>query len=244
MGSRQIFTIFIIANTILLSFIAPAQSVYKAENVTVTLYYETLCPYCANFIVNYLAKIFQNGLISIVNLRMIPWGNAWIQSDGTFVCQHGSDECLLNTIEACTIIIYPDVVRHFRFIHCVESLNLEGKQTEWANCFQKSGLGTVPIDCYNSGYGKVIEQKYAKETAQLNPPHRFVPWVVVNNKPLQEDYGNFGAYICRAYKGPKPGACRSHSPKIDSIEKANSILPGCYVDEARNLTSLKSNYSK
>ncbi len=25
--------------------------------------------------------------------------------------QHGSDECLLNTIEACTIIIYPDVVR-------------------------------------------------------------------------------------------------------------------------------------
>ena len=25
--------------------------------------------------------------------------------------QHGGDECLLNTIEACTIIIYPDVVR-------------------------------------------------------------------------------------------------------------------------------------
>lgn len=31
-----------------------------------------------------------------------------------------------------------------------------------------------------------IEQYYAKETAQLNPPHRFVPWVVVNNQPLQE----------------------------------------------------------
>ena len=31
-----------------------------------------------------------------------------------------------------------------------------------------------------------IEQKYAKETAELNPPHRFVPWVVVNNQALQE----------------------------------------------------------
>jgi FtsH-binding integral membrane protein len=31
-----------------------------------------------------------------------------------------------------------------------------------------------------------IEQKYAKETAQLNPNHRFVPWVVVNDQPLQE----------------------------------------------------------
>lgn len=33
---------------------------------------------------------------------------------------------------------------------------------------------------------KQIEQKYAKETALLNPPHRFVPWVVVNNQALQE----------------------------------------------------------
>ena len=33
---------------------------------------------------------------------------------------------------------------------------------------------------------KQIEQNYAKETAQLNPPHRFVPWVVVNNQALQE----------------------------------------------------------
>lgn len=88
MGSRQILTILILTNT-LLSFITPTHcSSSKSENVTVSLYYETLCPYCANFIVNYLVKIFQNGLISIVNLRMVPWGNAWInKSDGSFICQ-------------------------------------------------------------------------------------------------------------------------------------------------------------
>ncbi|XP_059427726.1 gamma-interferon-responsive lysosomal thiol protein-like [Corylus avellana] len=238
-ASRQLFTTLVLA-TVLLSFTTrPAASSPTSDSVTVSLYYETLCPYCANFIVNYLLKIFQNGLISVVNLRMVPWGNAWIQSNGTFVCQHGSDECLLNTIEACTITVYPDVVRHFRFIYCVERLALNDKHSEWINCFEKTGLGTVPINCYNSGYGNKIEQKYARETAQLNPRHRFVPWVVVNNQALQEDYGNFMTYICKAYKGKsKPEACKSLSPKSESTEKANFVHPVCYADEAQNLTSL------
>ncbi|XP_038883769.1 uncharacterized protein LOC120074650 isoform X2 [Benincasa hispida] len=80
----------------------------SSEKVTVSVYYEALCPFCANFVVYHLVKLFENGLISAVNLRMIPWGNAWIQPDGAFSCQHGPDECMLNTIEACTISIYPD----------------------------------------------------------------------------------------------------------------------------------------
>jgi interferon gamma-inducible protein 30 len=39
---------------------------------------------------------------------------------------------------------------------------------------------------FMSNKTKQIDQKYAKETAQLNPAHRFVPWVVVNNQALQE----------------------------------------------------------
>ncbi|KAJ1416262.1 Gamma interferon inducible lysosomal thiol reductase GILT [Sesbania bispinosa] len=192
----------------------------------------------SNFIVNHLVRLFQTGLISIVNLRMVPWGNAWIAPDATVICQHGDDECLLNTIEACAITIYPDVVLHFRLVRCLERLTLERRHSEWVNCFQMTGLGTLPIDCYTSGNGKAIEQKYAKETAQLNPPHRFVPWVVVNNQALQEDYQNFVTYICRAYKGKlKPDACRSLSTTTsDSNEKINSFQPVCYVDEARNLT--------
>ncbi|KAM5560518.1 gamma-interferon-responsive lysosomal thiol protein-like [Rosa sericea] len=213
----------------------PSQS-YAAENVSVTLYYETLCPYCADFIVNHLAKIFQNGLIPIVNLRMVPWGNAWLNSDGSFACQHGTDECLFNTIEACTITIYPNVNRHFTFIHCVERLTLHNKHSKWADCFEMSKLGTVPIDCYNSGYGNQIETKYAKETAQLNPPHRFVPWLVVNNKPLAEDYGNFMAYICKAYKGKSPEACRSILYKTESIGNEKSIPQVCLAEQGRNST--------
>ncbi|KAF7845281.1 Gamma-interferon-inducible lysosomal thiol reductase [Senna tora] len=207
-----------------------------------SVYYESLCPYCAEFIVNSVVKIFQTDLINFLNLQMVPWGNAFIKpDDGSFICQHGEDECLLNTIEACTIKIYPDVSKHFRFIHCVERLTVEGAHNQWMNCFQMSGLDTSPIDCYNNGNGKAIEEYYAKQTAQLNPPIRFVPWVVVNNQPLQEDYQNFVSYICRAFKGnPKPEACLSLSKfTSDSNYTTNSFLPVCYTNEAQNLSSLR-----
>ncbi|KAL3038143.1 hypothetical protein AAZX31_01G113200 [Glycine max] len=232
------FGCFLLLPLLLLLLVAPSSSGAPNEKVTLSLYYESLCPYRADFIVNHLVRLFQTGLISIVNLRLVPWGNARIAPDGTVVCQHGDDECFLNTIEACAITIYPDVVQHFRFVRCLERLTLEGRHNQWVNCFQMTGLGTSPIDCYTNGNGKAIDQKYAKETAQLNPPHRFVPWVVVNSQALQEDYQNFVTYICRAYKGNViPNACRSLSTRTyDSNEKVNSFLPVCYVDEARNLT--------
>ncbi|PRQ42833.1 putative gamma interferon inducible lysosomal thiol reductase GILT [Rosa chinensis] len=172
-----LFFLFLVSN--------PSQS-YAAENVSVTLYYETLCPYCADFIVNHLAKIFQNGLIPIVNLRMVPWGNAWLNSDGSFACQ------------CSTTLFLVMSVCHEKFLIGIlhSSIALRGSHCRTSTVngdFEMSKLGTVPIDCYNSGYGNQIEAKYAEETGQLNPPHRFVPWLVVNNKPLAEDYGNFMA---------------------------------------------------
>jgi interferon, gamma-inducible protein 30 len=57
------------------------------SKVSLALYYETLCPYCSNFVVNYLAKIWDDGLISIVDLELIPYGNARVRSNGTITCQ-------------------------------------------------------------------------------------------------------------------------------------------------------------
>lgn len=56
--------------------------------VSLVLYYETLCPYCSNFIVNYLEPLFEDDeLIEIVDLRLVPYGNAKISSNGTIICQ-------------------------------------------------------------------------------------------------------------------------------------------------------------
>ena len=54
------------------------------------------------------------------------------------------------------IFIYMMQAQHFKFIHCLERLTIEGRYNEWFNCFQMTGLGTLPIDCYKSGKGKSV----------------------------------------------------------------------------------------
>lgn len=87
------------------------------------------------------------------------------------------------------------------------------KYNEWESCFQKLGLDSRLIDhCYNSEFGKQLELNYAAETNALQPPHTYVPWVVVNGQPLYEDYQNFLSYVCEAYQGThKPTSCTKAS---------------------------------
>ncbi|XP_022948291.1 gamma-interferon-inducible lysosomal thiol reductase-like [Cucurbita moschata] len=186
---------------------------YGTGKVSLQLYYESLCPYSANFIVNYLPKLFDDDLISIVDLRLVPYGNARVGRNDSITCQHGPNECLLNTVEACAINAWPELDVHFPFIYCIEYLVSKRKYTQWESCFEKLGLNPKPInECYHTELGKMLELKYAAETDNLEPPHKYVPWVVVDGKPLYEDYENFINYICEAYKGPVlPSACQASS---------------------------------
>ncbi|KAI8523525.1 hypothetical protein RHMOL_Rhmol13G0081000 [Rhododendron molle] len=207
--------------------------------VALDLYYETLCPYCSNFIVNYLDKLFDSGLISAVDLNLIPYGNAKIGSNATITCQHGPVECLLNTIEACAISVWPDLIKHFSFIYCVETLVYEHKYAEWETCYDKLGLDATPVtECYTSGYGEELELQYAAETNTLQPPHEYVPWVVVDGQPLYDDYENFISYICEAYKGTTlPNACSALSLNTIQKKKRNTRAPVCYREDATKLFS-------
>ncbi|XP_072960314.1 gamma-interferon-responsive lysosomal thiol protein-like [Typha angustifolia] len=224
MASRRLLLLIVFLFSPLF-FASPSSAL--APKVSLALYYETLCPYCSNFMVNYLPKIFENGLISIVDLDLIPYGNAKIRSNGTISCQHGPDECLLNTVEACAISEWPDLSVHFSFIYCVEKLVAEHKHLEWESCFSKVGLDSQNVmDCYSNGYGKKLELQYAAQTDSLQPPHRYVPWVVVDGQPLYDDYQDFEAYICKAYKGDLPKACDGLVLKMNQERKVNRNV--CY----------------
>nr|XP_043612177.1 gamma-interferon-responsive lysosomal thiol protein-like [Erigeron canadensis] len=213
------------------------------EKVKLTVYYEALCPSCEDFVVNYLYKIFENGLISIVDLKLSPYGNAKVGSDGTIVCQHGEWECALNTVEACAVHAWPDVNDHFPFIYCVESLNYEGKYTEWETCFDKLNLDSKPItDCYSRGIGHKLELQYADEIKALEPPHAYVPWVVVNGQPLYDEYTDFISYICKAYKGTNvPQACQGLSyPITDLKDIAKPFNHVCYNEDGNTMSTTAS----
>ncbi|GMH24438.1 hypothetical protein Nepgr_026281 [Nepenthes gracilis] len=213
-----------------------------SDKVELTLYYETLCPYCSYFIAYRLIRVFTDGLLPIVNLRLVPWGNAGIDPSGNFQCQHGPNECLMNTVEACAINIYPDVRKHFPFIQCIESLAYERREGEWQTCFAKASADSGLIfDCCKRN-GHQLELQYADETARLNPPHAFVPWVLVNNQPLKEEYNNFLVYVCKAYKGSAvPKICGGGGSKFEANSSrevaAKTAIEVCYAAEQKNSTS-------
>lgn len=63
-------------------------SLSKTSKFNLTLYYDSLCPSSRDFIIKDLVKVFMEDLISIVNLRLVPWGNALIvEPNNNIICQ-------------------------------------------------------------------------------------------------------------------------------------------------------------
>lgn len=72
---------------LLASSLAAAAVEEGTEKVAVALYYESLCPYSALFVVNHLAKVFENGLLDAIDLKLVPYGNAKVHAGGEISCQ-------------------------------------------------------------------------------------------------------------------------------------------------------------
>ncbi|PRQ42834.1 putative gamma interferon inducible lysosomal thiol reductase GILT [Rosa chinensis] len=173
------------------------------ESYSLSLYYDSLSTSCATFIVKNLAKIFDDDLITILNLRLVPWGDAYANksNNSTAFCQHRPDGCKLNSLEACAIDVMHDVNKHFSLIYCIEFLAIEGRHKEWETCFSSLGLPKKPtLNCYNSSNATKLEQNYGNETMHLNPPLKFVPWLVLNNQPIGNDYEILLAMCARLTK--------------------------------------------
>ena len=72
------------------------------DKVNFTLYYETLCPDCREFMKTQLHKAYGS-ILDIMNISLVPYGNAQETYDSStqlyqFDCQHGAQECLGNLI--------------------------------------------------------------------------------------------------------------------------------------------------
>ncbi|KAL6138923.1 hypothetical protein ACLB2K_064202 [Fragaria x ananassa] len=113
MASRKFFSIIVLAALISLftNALGPEDFNCFSQKVNLTIYYDTLSTYCEEFIIYELPRVFELDLMQIINLRLVPYGNAYIQEpNNTIICQNGPAECYLNSIEACVINIWPDVL--------------------------------------------------------------------------------------------------------------------------------------
>ena len=90
MASHKFF--FLIVLTALLLICTNALSLKElqcsSQKVHLTIYYDTLSPSCEEFIVFELPKAFELDFMPIINLRLVPYENDYIQEpNDTIICQ-------------------------------------------------------------------------------------------------------------------------------------------------------------
>jgi len=160
----------------------------------------------------------------IVDITYYPYGNAKERqkSDGTwsFTCQHGESECTGNLIMACGINLNNSTDQWFPFINCIEDSNSEPDRVA-QQCAKQAGLDYSAIDsCVQGSQGNKIMHSIAEATQNLQPPHQWTPWVVMNGKPLSSNQldKELIDLVCNAYTGTPPAACNQYLKQRKKIQ--------------------------
>ncbi|NWX32563.1 GILT reductase, partial [Notiomystis cincta] len=208
-----------------------------APPVELSLYYESLCPACRDFLVT---KLFSTWLLlpeEMLNITLVPYGNAQernVSGKLDFRCQHGPEECLGNMIEACLMHEAKIFSSYFPVIFCLESgssvtKNLEACPLSAPCARQCLQIYAPELDsgrigaCVQGDTGVALMHHNAQLTEALQPPHQYVPWITVNGKHTDELQAQAEAsllgLVCHLYQGEKPEACGG--------SKAPKILSGC-----------------
>ncbi|XP_062483552.1 gamma-interferon-inducible lysosomal thiol reductase isoform X2 [Pezoporus occidentalis] len=163
-----------------------------AAPVELSLFYESLCPACRRFLVQQLFTAWLLLPPEALSITLVPYGNA--------------QTCLMH--EAKNFSTY------FPVIFCLESGSSVTQTLE--ACLQVYAPqldGTRIAACVQGDTGAALMHRNAQLTEALDPPHQYVPWVVVNGKhtdELQEEAeASLLGLICRLYQGEKPEACGS-----------------------------------
>jgi len=148
------------------------------------------------------------GVLGIMDLRLWPYGNARENPDKSFTCQHGANECKGNMVEACGqwFTGFNDTAKWWPYIRCLEAGT---PHNDGSKCAGQTGLDWSRINtCVtDKTISYSVMHPIAQRTDSLNPRKQYVPWVVLNGKPLYQAYSGILAKVCAAYTGTKPSGC-------------------------------------
>jgi interferon gamma-inducible protein 30 len=154
--------------------------------------------------------------------EVIPFGNAKIGADGTVTCQHGVNECKGNKLQACAQAHFPAEAMWMDLFRC-QGEAYPNSVTDMQSCAEAAGMTWSTIEtCYSSGEGDALIAANGNRTGALNPKKQGVPWVVVNDVPV-DDRDQLLAAICDAYVGTKPACCAAAAAQAAAAAAAASV---------------------
>lgn len=159
--------------------------------------------------------------MKIANFSFYPFGMSKVISRNPpqFSCQQGPEECLGNKIEACVISKNKFDV-WFPFVTCMESYSTS--MADYVDtCAKKVELdGEAIMKCAESTEGDNILLQMADSTPSETS---YVPWVVINDKPVGTDIYEIVQKVCDEYEGTtKPESCNTF--KCSSPDSMNKII--------------------
>eukprot|EP00915_Cephaloidophora_sp_WS-2016_P006789 GHVH01009156.1.p1 GENE.GHVH01009156.1~~GHVH01009156.1.p1 ORF type:complete len:244 (-),score=31.43 GHVH01009156.1:57-707(-) len=158
----------------------------KINAVKVQLYYESLCPYCQSFIVDTLQPLAKKTDVwEHVDFNFIPFGNVRPDVNGELQCQHGANECYINTVHQCIVEDIIGFKRQFEKILCIEDKGYSSSTppqdlaATWGECFENDAETMKLIHECVSHREEELFKKYEKMTSEVKD-REFVPWVLID----------------------------------------------------------------
>lgn len=172
-------------------------------------------------------------MVDIIALKLVAYGNTGKNSDGSFTCQHGADECVTDSLDLCTQYKLGTIksidsgdtsITAWPFILCMEEA--EGKSSYGEGCFTSTMTNTTDLqwsdilDCASNEYDLVMNA--AKDAT---PTHSYVPWMLVGGE-LLDNTNLLQQAVCDAYTGTPPESCKSLKSEV-----APDTIKPCYNKE-------------
>jgi len=196
--------------------------------VSINLYYETRCPDCIEFINNTLAPMWANKDIRPhLNITVNPYGNAmsipmanvsagykfWhAETTGTgfdyvHVCQHGSDECLGNLIQACAISMV-EKEKYMDMVFCMAAKPDWSIEKASYECMVSAGVPHDQVkECATSARGNKLYADLGRKTDAV-PGRQGTPWIMIDGINLQ-NVTDLMRTVCTGIGDAGPTSCSS-----------------------------------
>ncbi|XP_034488178.1 GILT-like protein 2 [Drosophila innubila] len=169
------------------------------DKLPVTLYYESLCPYCMAFVTEQLSpSMVHQDRLPYTELTLVPYGNAKKNSAGNVTCQHGVNECELNAWHAC-ILEHHNISESLKLIACM----MRGHKIRLDICANRYSIDVTAVkDCKMSRSLDDILEKYAEASDKVT--YKGVPAITFDNVYDEDEQDNtsdnFDTVFCAKYE--------------------------------------------